>query len=136
MSEKTTDPQYKNVISSLMNYFSMKIEKLKLIGVNDIIIDPGFGFGKTIQHNYEILKYLDDFKIFELPLLVGVSRKSMINKVLEISPNEALNGTTVLNTLALIKGANILRVHDVKDAKEAVKLTSKFLNAKLYNWHE
>ncbi|HAF28886.1 MAG TPA: dihydropteroate synthase [Bacteroidales bacterium] len=130
------NPTYDHVISFLMNYFSEKIDRLKLLGVNDVIIDPGFGFGKTVEHNYEILKYLDDFKIFELPVLVGVSRKSMINKVLEISPNEALNGTTVLNTLALIQGANILRVHDVKEAKETVKLATKFLNAKLDNWHE
>lgn len=130
------DPRYDNVISSIINYFSEKTDKLKLLGINDVIIDPGFGFGKTLEHNFEILKYLDDLKIFELPILVGVSRKSMINKVLEISPNDALNGTTVLNTLALIKGANILRVHDVKEAKETVKLATKFLNAKLDNWHE
>lgn len=130
------NPQYKNVISSLINYFSEKIEKLKLLGVGDVILDPGFGFGKTLDHNYEILNHLDDFKIFELPILVGLSRKSMINKVLEISPEEALNGTSVLNTLALIKGANILRVHDVKEAKETQKLTSKFLNATIDNWYE
>lgn len=130
------NPQYKNVISSLINYFSEKIEKLKLLGVGDVILDPGFGFGKTLDHNYEILNHLDDFKIFEMPILVGLSRKSMINKVLEISPKEALNGTSVLNTLALIKGANILRVHDVKEAKETQKLTCKFLNATIDNWYE
>jgi len=131
-----SNPQYNNVIGELIDYFSEKVEKLKLLGVNDLIIDPGFGFGKTIDHNYQILKYLNDFKILELPILVGLSRKSMINKLLEVSPEEALNGTTVLNTLALINGANILRVHDVKAAKETIKLTQKFLNAKVDNWHE
>ncbi len=130
------NPQYNNVIQELLNYFSEKVEKLKLLGINDLIIDPGFGFGKTVDHNYQILKYLDDFKIFELPILVGLSRKSMINKILDISSEEALNGTTVLNTLALINGANILRVHDVKEAKESIKLTNTFLNAKVDNWHE
>jgi dihydropteroate synthase len=130
------NPQYNNVIGELIDYFSEKVEKLKLLGVNDLIIDPGFGFGKTIDHNYQILKYLNDFKILELPILVGLSRKSMINKLLEVSPEEALNGTTVLNTLALINRANILRVHDVKAAKETIKLTQKFLNAKVDNWHE
>ena len=130
------NPQYNNVIRELMEYFSEKVEKLKLLGVHDLIIDPGFGFGKTVDHNYRILKYLDDFKIFELPILVGLSRKSMIFKLLEISPEEALNGTTALNTLALINGANILRVHDVKEAKESIKLTNTFLNAKVDNWHE
>ena len=130
------NPQYNNVIQELINYFSEKVEKLKLLGVNDLIIDPGFGFGKTVDHNYQILKYLDDFKIFELPILVGLSRKSMINKILDISSEEALNGTAVLNTLALINGANILRVHDVKEAKETIKLTYKFLSAKVDNWHE
>ena len=130
------NPQYNNVIQELLNYFSEKVEKLKLLGINDIIIDPGFGFGKTVDHNYQILKYLDDFKIFELPVLVGLSRKSMINKILDISSEDALNGTTALNTLALINGANILRVHDVKEAKESIKLTNTFLNAKIDNWHE
>ncbi len=130
------NPQYNNVIQELLNYFSEKVEKLKLLGINDLIIDPGFGFGKTVDHNYQILKYLDDFKIFELPVLVGLSRKSMINKILDISSEEALNGTTVLNTLALINGANILRVHDVKEAKESIILTNTFLNAKIDNWHE
>ena len=91
-------------------------------GVKDIIIDPGFGFGKTLAHNYELFKHLEDFKLFELPLLVGISRKSMIYKLLDSSPEEALNGTTVLNTIALTKGADILRVHDVKACVEAVKI--------------
>lgn len=130
------NPQYENVVKEVIDYFSKKVEKLKLIGINDLIIDPGFGFGKTVEHNYQLLKHLDDFKIFELPILVGLSRKSMINKVLEISPKDALNGTTVLNTLALTGGANILRVHDVKEAKETIKITREFLRAKVDNWHE
>ncbi|MCK5169722.1 MAG: dihydropteroate synthase, partial [Bacteroidales bacterium] len=130
------NPRYENVVKEVMYYFSEKVEKLKLMGVNDIIIDPGFGFGKTIEHNYQLLKHLDDFKIFELPLLVGVSRKSMVYKFLEVSPEMALNGTTVVNTLALLGGADILRVHDVKEAKEAIQLTNKFLEAKVDNWHD
>ena len=130
------NPQYENVVKDVMDYFSEKLEKIKLLGINDVILDPGFGFGKTVDNNYQLLKHLDDFKIFELPILVGLSRKSMINKVLETSPDEALNGTSVLNTLALINGVNILRVHDVKEAKEAIKLTEKFLNSKLDNWYE
>lgn len=129
------NPFYENVVKEVMAYFSEKVEKLKLMGVNDIIIDPGFGFGKTIGHNFQLLKYLDDFKIFELPILVGVSRKSMIYKFLDITPEMALNGTTALNTLALSGGANILRVHDVKEAKETIRLFNKFLEAKVDNWH-
>ncbi|NOQ24571.1 MAG: dihydropteroate synthase [Bacteroidales bacterium] len=130
------NPKYNNVIKEVIDYFAVKIKKLKLLGVNDLIIDPGFGFGKTLEHNYQLLKYLDDFRIFELPILVGISRKSMINKLLEISPEEALNGTSVLNTLSIVNGANILRVHDVKEASESIKLCTKFLNAKLDNWHD
>ncbi len=130
------DPQYTNVVKEIISYFSIKLEKLNLMGLNDVILDPGFGFGKTVDHNYQLLKHLDDFKIFELPLLVGVSRKSIINKVLEIKPDEALNGTSVLNTFALLGGANILRVHDVKEAKETIKLSKKFLSAKVDNWYD
>ena len=128
-NDEDWDQYYLYVILKQKLKASEKVEKLKLLGVHDLIIDPGFGFGKTVDHNYQILKYLDDFKIFELPILVGLSRKSMINKLLEISPEEALNGTTALNTLALINGANILRVHDVKEAKETIKLTYKFLSS-------
>lgn len=103
-------------------YFAEKVDKLRSLGVKDIILDPGFGFGKTLEHNYELLNYLDDFKIFELPLLVGVSRKSMIYRLLGTTPDEALNGTSILNTIALMKGANILRVHDVKEAVETVRI--------------
>lgn len=116
------NPQYKNVTKEILFFFAEKTKQLKELGVKDIILDPGFGFGKTLEHNYEILKNLNDFKIFELPILAGFSRKSMINKVLHTKPENALNGTTVLNTMALMKGAKILRVHDVKEAKEAVKI--------------
>jgi dihydropteroate synthase len=122
------NPEYKNAPKEVISELSEKVYALKNIGVNDIIIDPGFGFSKTIEHNYQILEKLEIFRIFELPLLVGVSRKSMIYKVLESTPEESLNGTSVLNTIALMKGANILRVHDVKEAVEAVKLVKK-LNA-------
>ena len=130
------NPHYENVVKDIMMFFSKKNDELKKVGVNDVIIDPGFGFGKTVDHNYQLLKYLDDFKIFELPILVGVSRKSMICKVLNVKPSEALNGTSVLHTLAILGGANILRVHDVKEAKEAIQLASKFQEAKLDNWHD
>lgn len=119
------NPSYKDVTNEIISYFSDKINQLKKLGVHDIIIDPGFGFGKTIEHNYELLNNLNKLRIFELPVLAGVSRKSMIYKYLNKSPEEALNGTTVLNTIALSKGANILRVHDVKEAVETVKLFNK-----------
>lgn len=115
-------PYYENVIRDLVLFFNDKIEKLKQLNVKDIIIDPGFGFGKTIEHNYTILKNLDTFKLLELPILVGISRKSMIYKPLNTKPKRALNGTTILNTYALLKGASILRVHDVKEAVETIKL--------------
>lgn len=117
-------PHYEDVLREVLYYFSEKVQRLRDMGVKDIILDPGFGFGKTIEHNYELLNQMEEFAIFELPLLVGVSRKSMIYKLLGITPEEALNGTTVLHTIALMKGANILRVHDVKEAVEAVRLTT------------
>ena len=116
------NPTYDNVIKEIFIYLNEKIEKLKRLGVNDIIIDPGFGFGKTIEHNYTILKNLDAFKLFELPILAGLSRKSMIYKSLNTIPEKALNGTSVLNTIALNNGATILRVHDVMEAVETIKL--------------
>ena len=119
------NPNYSDIVKEIIFFFSQQIDKLKKIGVNDVIIDPGFGFGKTLENNYELLKKLDNFKIFELPLLVGFSRKSMINKVLNTKPYEALTGTTVLNTIALMNGANILRVHDVKPAVETIKIVNK-----------
>jgi dihydropteroate synthase len=116
------NPQYKDVIREISNYFSERVKKLTKFGVEDIIIDPGFGFGKNLDHNYDLLNRLDAFKVFQLPVMVGLSRKSMIWKALESSPEEALNGTTVANTLALMGGADILRVHDVKEAVEAVRI--------------
>ena len=116
------NPEYADVIREISAFFSEKIKKLTMYGVNDVIIDPGFGFGKNLEHNFELLNRLDSFKVFQLPVMVGLSRKSMIWKALEIEPNAALNGTTVANTMALIGGADILRVHDVKEAVEAVKI--------------
>lgn len=117
--------KYENIVKEMLFYFSEKIAHARSLGINDMIIDPGFGFAKTIEHNYEVLKHLELFEMLELPILVGVSRKSMIYKTLDSTPEFALNGTTVLNTIALQKGANILRVHDVKEAIECIKLTNK-----------
>jgi dihydropteroate synthase len=122
------NPTYDNVIKEVTKYFATKTEQLSRLGVNDIIIDPGFGFGKTIEHNYTLLNNLDAFRIFNLPILVGLSRKSMIYRPLGSTPDTALNGTSVLNTLALTKGAKVLRVHDVKEAVETVRLTELCLN--------
>jgi len=119
------NPQYKHIIQEMLSYFANKKEQLLQAGVKDVIIDPGFGFGKTLDHNYEILHRLNEFQIFENPLLVGISRKSMIYKYFDNTAEDALNGTTVLNTLALTKGAKFLRVHDVKEAVEAVMLFTK-----------
>lgn len=116
------NPHYENVVTEVMDYFVKKIYLLKQAGVNDIILDPGFGFGKSIEQNYTLLNHLDVLKIFKLPVLVGLSRKSMVCKVLNVSPEKALNGTTILHTVGLQKGANILRVHDVKEAKEVVEI--------------
>jgi len=116
------NPQYEHFLKEIFYFFSEKVQKLRDLGVKDIIIDPGFGFGKSIEHNYQLMNHLEEFKLFGLPLLVGISRKSMIYKLLGTTPEEALNGTTVLNTIALQKGAHILRVHDVKAAVEAVKI--------------
>ena len=126
------NPHYDNLLKEVFLYFAERVQKLRDLGVNDIIIDPGFGFGKTLEHNYELMNHLDEFQLFELPLLVGISRKSMIYKLLGTTPEEALNGTTVLNTLALMKGANILRVHDVKAAKEAVTLVEKMKSCQAF----
>ena len=116
------NPVYNNLMQDIISYFSDNIHRLRTLDVKDIIIDPGFGFGKTIAHNFEILRHLKDLEIFELPILVGFSRKSMIYNILETDAAHALNGTTVLNTLALLSGADILRVHDIKEAVECVKL--------------
>lgn len=118
-------PHYDNLRREVMLYFAERIDRLCQMGAKDIIVDPGFGFGKTLEHNYELFHHLDDFNLFNLPLLVGISRKSMIYKLLGGTPQTSLNGTTVLNTIALKKGAHILRVHDVKEAVEAKRIVMK-----------
>lgn len=122
------NPVYNHIIKDISFYFSEKIRELRQLGVNDIILDPGFGFGKTVEQNYQLLRRLPDFSFFDLPILAGVSRKSMIYKALNVTPNQSLNGTTVLNTLALAGGASILRVHDIKEAKECVRLFNLYKN--------
>ena len=119
-------PHYDHLMQEVLEYFSKKKALLQAAGVKDIIIDPGFGFGKTVQHNYELLHHMDDLHILECPILVGVSRKSMIYKVLNTDPQQALNGTSVLHTIALLKGAHILRVHDVKKCTEVIKLIKEY----------
>ncbi len=121
-------PHYDNLLKEVFLYFARKVQQLRDLGVKDIILDPGFGFGKTMEHNYELLSHLEEFRIFESPLLVGVSRKSMIYRLLDITPQEALNGTTVLDTICLLKGADILRVHDVKEAVETVRIVQAMRN--------
>jgi dihydropteroate synthase len=116
---------YDDIVKEMIYYFSERIFEARKLGINDLIVDPGFGFAKTLEQNYEVMQKLDIFKQLELPLLVGISRKSMIYKALETSAQEALNGTTFLNAIALEKGANILRVHDVKEAVEGLKLFEK-----------
>ena len=116
------NPYYKNVTREVLDFFIHKADQCNRMGINDLIIDPGFGFGKTITHNFELLRNLDLFNMLGKPVMAGLSRKSTIYRVLGTSPEEALNGTTVLHSLALNNGASILRVHDVKEAKEAVKL--------------
>jgi len=119
---------YKDLTQEVLFYFAEKIKAARSLGINDLIIDPGFGFSKNIAQNFELLSNLELFEILELPILAGLSRKSTIYKTLNCTPNDALNGTTVLNTLALTKGADILRVHDVKEAMETVKLTAQLKN--------
>ncbi len=118
-------PVYEDVIKDISAFFTEKVKRLTKLGAKDVILDPGFGFGKTLENNYELLNRLDSFKVFQLPLLVGVSRKSMIQKLLNQGAEDCLNGTSVINTLSLIGGADILRVHDVKEAVEAVKIFKK-----------
>ena len=120
--------EYEDLTQELLFYFSEKIKAARSLGINDIIIDPGFGFSKNVAQNFELLSHLELFKILELPILAGLSRKSTIYKTLGCGPEEALNGTSVLNTIAIAKGAHILRVHDVKEAVEVVKLTSQLKN--------
>ena len=119
------NPHYDHFLKEVFYYFSEKIQELRDLGVKDILIDPGFGFGKTLEHNYQLMNHLEEFQLFELPILIGISRKSMISKVLGGGPEEALNGTTALHAIALQKGASILRVHDVKEAVETIKIIEK-----------
>ncbi|MBN1416411.1 MAG: dihydropteroate synthase [Bacteroidales bacterium] len=121
------NPVYENIIKDIIAFFADRLQMASSFGIKDVIIDPGFGFGKTIRHNYELLHGLKAFTIFEIPVMAGLSRKSMIYKYLEITPERSLNGTTVLNTLALLNGANLLRVHDVKEAKETIRLYQKYM---------
>lgn len=121
-SDMQNNPEYKNIVNDLLVWFAEKCEKLVSKGVNDIIIDPGFGFGKTIDHNFSLLNNLERLQILGFPVLVGLSRKSMIWKTLDTTPEEALPGTIVMNTVALLKGASIIRVHDVVEAKHTVNL--------------
>lgn len=121
-------PHYDDLMKEIMLYFAEKIQKLRDLGQKDIILDPGYGFAKTIEHNYELLGHQEMLHVFELPLLVGISRKSMIFRLLGSSPEESLNGTSVLNTIALQKGASILRVHDVKECVEVVKIVKMMEN--------
>ncbi len=116
------EPQYEDVVKEVIQYLSFKIEKLTELGIQDIIVDPGFGFGKTLEHNFQLLKHLNLLRILGKPILAGISRKSMINKLLKTKPENALTGTIVTNTLALQGGASILRVHDVKEAVETLKV--------------
>jgi dihydropteroate synthase len=120
------DPDYENVTREILDFFAAKLVELQNSGITDVIIDPGFGFGKTIAHNFELLRSLSVFSIVQRPLMLGVSRKSTIFKTLGVAIEDALNGTTVLNTIALLHGAAILRVHDVKEATEAVKLVEAY----------
>jgi dihydropteroate synthase len=118
-------PVYDDIVADILKWFGQRIVKLQMAGMKDILIDPGFGFGKTISHNFELLRRLGDFSVTGMPVVVGLSRKSMIWKTLGVSADEALNGTTVLNTVALLNGADILRVHDVKEAVQTIKLFKK-----------
>ena len=121
------NPHYDNLMKEILMYFAKKVQQLRDLGQKDIILDPGFGFAKTVEHNYELMNHMDELKIFELPILSGISRKSMIYKLLGTNPQEALNGTTILNTISLLKGASILRVHDVKEAREVAIMVKKTL---------
>jgi len=122
-------PQYENICKEILEFFIKKVKEIRETGITDIIIDPGFGFGKTIGHNFNLLKNLSAFKILHLPLMAGLSRKSTIYKTLNVSPEDSLNGTTVLNTISLLNGASILRVHDVKEAAEVIKLFAEYQEA-------
>jgi len=119
-------PSYSKVVDEQLFWFSQQLDALTERGLNDVLLDPGFGFGKTLEHNYQILNSLDRYRLFGRPIMVGLSRKSMVQKVLECAAEDALNGSTVLHTLALLKGADLLRVHDVREAREAIALVEKY----------
>ena len=123
------EPVYQNLVDDLLQFFGERIYKLRKLGLNDIVVDPGFGFGKTLEQNYDLLLELGSFRMLELPLMVGISRKSMIYKVLDSDPQQALNGTTAAHMAALLNGASILRVHDVKAAVETVKIFQQIVNS-------
>jgi dihydropteroate synthase len=122
---------YDNILNEILNYFTVKIQQLELLGSKDIILDIGFGFAKNIEQNFFLLQNQSKFKILGKPILTGISRKSMIYKTLNVNPNQALNGTSVLNEIALQQGANILRVHDIREAKEVIKLNNNLKISKL-----
>ena len=122
------EPHYDDLLTEVLQYFGRKVQQLHELGVKDVILDPGFGFAKTLDHNYELMNRMEELKVLELPMLVGISRKSMIYRLLGGTPESALNGTSVLNTLALLKGASIFRVHDVKEAVEVVQIVKKMLS--------
>lgn len=130
-SSMQVNPQYEDMMTEICQYFSKRVADLRAMGINDIILDPGYGFGKTIENNFELLRRLQEFELFDMPILVGISRKSMIFKYLGTSPEESLNGTSVLNTMALLGGAHFIRVHDVKEAVECVKLVQIYKTAGL-----
>jgi dihydropteroate synthase len=117
-----TDPQYEDVVQEVLDFFIAELGKLRALGVKDVIVDPGFGFGKKVEHNYRLLTHLHVFRMLEVPILAGISRKSMICKVLKVNPEKALNGTTALHVVALQQGASILRAHDVREAVEVITL--------------
>jgi dihydropteroate synthase len=128
-SDMQEQPVYEDVVQEVLDFFIQETGQLRALGVKDVILDPGFGFGKSVDHNYQLLKKMEAFQILDCPVLTGVSRKSMINKVLNISPREALNGTTALHMVALMNGSQLLRVHDVKEAKQTVRLWQALYNA-------
>ena len=127
------DPRYHHVVDDLLQFFGERIYLLRKMGVNDIVVDPGFGFGKTLEQNYRLLLELDSFRVLELPIMVGISRKSMIYKLLNCEPEDALNGTTAAHMAALLKGANLLRVHDVKAAVETVKIFQQVVDSRTHS---
>ncbi|MGB0929295.1 MAG: dihydropteroate synthase [Chitinophagales bacterium] len=122
------NPVYENTVQDIIDFFINRLQTIKQAGIKDVIIDPGFGFGKTLRQNYQILQQFDAFRLFDLPLLAGMSRKSMLCKLLKVNPSKALNGTTAVNVIALQKGAKILRVHDVKEAMEAIQVVEYIHN--------